>query len=195
VGIRSKEMKKILSFVFVGLLASQLCFAAGGSRITLNDGTTIYGKVVGMADGVYKIQTETMGEISVNSDNVVEITSGNSSKKPNIGIIDGSSNNNRQSYPNYSNNSSNQGNSNSRTNNYADKQQDVNTMVQSLMMDENYMNKIMQLGTSEEMQSILNDPEVMEAIQSGDYDFLMNNPKMNDLMNSSGIQDILGGMN
>ena len=77
----------------------------------------------------------------------------------------------------------------------ADKQQDVNTMVQSMMMDENYMNKIMQLGTSEEMQSILNDPEVMEAIQSGDYEFLMNNSKMNDLMNSSGIQDILGGMN
>ena len=68
-------------------------------------------------------------------------------------------------------------------------------MVQSMMMDENYMNKIMQLGTSEEMQSILNDPEVMEAIQNGDYDFLMNNPKMNDLMNSSGIQDILGDMN
>ena len=73
-----------------------------------------------MADGVYKIQTETMGEINVNSDNVVEISSGNSSKKPNIGIIDGSSNNNRQSYQSYSNNSGNQGNSNSRTNNYAD---------------------------------------------------------------------------
>ena len=185
-------MKKITAFLFVCLLAAHTCFAAGNSRITLNDGTTIYGKVVGMSDGVYKIQTETMGEISVNSDNVVEISSGNSAKKSNIGIIDGS--NNRQSYSN-NNNTQKSSNAGQSSNSYASQQQDVNTMVQSMMMDENYMNKIMQLGTSEEMQSILNDPEVMEAIQNGDYDFLMNNPKMNDLMNSSGIQDILGDMN
>lgn len=188
-------MKKVFSFLFISLLAAQVCFAAGSSRITLNDGTTIFGKVVGMSDGVYKIQTETMGEISVNSDNVVEISSGNSSNKPNIGIIDGS--NNRQSYSGYSNNNSGQSNSNasSEHNSYSSQQKDVNTMVQSMMMDENYMNKIMQLSTSDEMQSILNDPEVMEAIQSGDYEFLMNNPKMNSLMNSTGIQDILGDMN
>ncbi len=186
-------MRKLYTLLFIGLLSSQLCFAAGSSRITLNDGTTIYGKVVGMSDGVYKIQTDTMGEINVNSDNVVEISSGNSSKKPNIGIIDGSANNNKQSYQNYSNNqksyNSDSGNS------YAAQQQNANTMVQSMMMDENFMNNMMQLSNSSEMQSVLNDPEIMEAIQNGDYEFLMNNPKMNDLMNSSGIQDMLGGMN
>ena len=66
--------------------------------------------------------------------------------------------------------------------------------VQSMMMNEDFMNNLMQLSESSEMQSILNDPEIMEAIQSGDYDFLMNNSKMNDLMNSSGIQEILGDM-
>ena len=71
-------MKKLLFIIIIGLLSVQICSAAGSSRITLNDGTTIYGKVVGMSDGVYKIQTDTMGEISVNSDNVVEISSGNS---------------------------------------------------------------------------------------------------------------------
>ena len=53
----------------------------------------------------------------------------------------------------------------------------------------------MNLNENSAMQSVLNDPEVMEAIQNGDYDFLMNNSKMNDLMNSSEIQGILGGMN
>ena len=185
-------MRKIFAFLFVGILTAQLCFAAGSSRITLNDGTTIYGKVVGMSDGVYKIQTETMGEISVNSDNVVEISSGNSSKKANIGIIDGSANN-KQNYQSYNNNQRSY--SSGSGNNYASQQQDANTMVQSMMMDENFMNNMLQLSTSSEMQSVLNDPEVMEAIQNGDYDFLMNNSKMNDLMNSSGIQDMLGGMN
>ena len=63
-----------------------------------------------------------------------------------------------------------------------------------MMMNEDFMNNLMQLSESSEMQSILNDPEIMEAIQNGDYDFLMNNSKMNDLMNSSGIQEILGDM-
>ena len=187
-------MKKIVAFLFVGLLTAQLCFAAGSSRITLNDGTTIYGKVVGMSDGVYKIQTDTMGEINVNSDNVVEISIGNSSKKPNINIIDGS-NNNKQSYPSYSNNNNQKSYGSDSGNSYATQQQNANTMVQSMMMDENFMNNMMQLSTSSEMQSVLNDPEIMEAIQNGDYEFLMNNPKMNDLMNSSSIQDMLGGMN
>lgn len=186
-------MKKIVAFIFAGLLTAQLCFAAGNSRITLNDGTTIYGKVVGMSDGVYKIQTETMGEISVNSDNVVEISSGNSSKKANINIIDGSANN-KQSYPSYSGSNNQNSYSSGAGKSYSTQQQNANTMVQSMMMDENFMNNMLQLSTSSEMQSVLNDPEVMEAIQNGDYDFLMNNSKMNDLMNSSGIQDLLGEM-
>ena len=186
-------MKKIVLFLLCGLLVSQIVLAAGSSRITLNDGTTIYGKVVGMSDGVYTINTDTMGEIRVNSDNVVEISSGasaNNNKKQEIGIIDG---NKKQNYQNYSNNN-NQNNYNSPIRDNSSKQQEVNTMVQSMMMNEDFMNNIMELGQSSEMQSVLNDPEVMEAIQNGDYDFLMNNSKMNNLMNSSEIQGLLGGM-
>ena len=180
-------MKKILISLFAILLASPIVYSADNSRITLSDGTTIYGKVVGMSDGVYKIQTETMGEISVNSDNVIEIsknTSNNNQK--NIGILDG--NNNRKSNTTYNNTQRN------NSNNYSAQQQDADAKVQSMMMNQGFINNLMDLNESSAMQSVLNDPEVMEAIQSGDYEFLMNNPKMNELMNSSEIQDILGGM-
>lgn len=180
-------MKKLLILLLVGIMSAPVCFAAGNSRITLNDGTTIYGKVVGMSDGVYTIHTDSMGDIKVNSDNVFEITSDTSKKKPNIGILEGNGRNN-----------SNSGNSNTSNNNknskYSAEQQDVNTRVQSMMMNENFMDNLMELNSLSEMQSVLNDPEVMEAIQNGDYDFLMNNQKINDLMNSSEIKDILGGM-
>ncbi len=184
-------MKKILFLLFVGLLSAQICYAGGNSRITLNDGTTIYGKVVGMSDGVYTIKTDTMGDIKVNSDNVVEISSGSAASNNNrasIGIIDGNARK-------QSNNLGNRSQNNNSSNAYSSRQQDVNAMIQSRMMDENFMENLMQLGSSPEMQSVLDDPEVMEAIQNGDYDFLMNNSKMNDLMNSSEIQGILGGMN
>ncbi len=183
-------MKKIYSFIFAGILLTQICFAAGNSKITLNDGTTIFGKVVGMSDGIYTIHTETMGDIKVDSEKVLEISSNTSKNQSNINILDG---NNKKSsnYPSYNNGNSN---SSSKSNNYAAQQENVNTKVQTMMMNEDFLDNLINLGNTSEMQSVLNDPEIMEAIQNGDYDFLMNNSKMGDLMNSSGIQDILGDM-
>jgi hypothetical protein len=52
-----------------------LCVFAQNSRITLSDNTTIYGTVVGMNNGVYVIKTETMGELNIDAENVVSISS------------------------------------------------------------------------------------------------------------------------
>ena len=191
-------MKKIFSLLGIGLLSAQLCFAAGATRITLNDGTTIYGKVVGMADGVYTIETETMGNINVKSDKIVEITTNNSASPKTSNNAFYSNNDNYQNYNNnnqsYNNNQNNEAPKGPSSTDYSKQQQEANTMVKSMMMNENFMENIMNLNENSARQSVLNDPEVMEAIQNGDYEFLMNNPKMNDLMNSSEIQDILGGM-
>lgn len=180
-------MRRLYLLVLAGLLVTGVGFAAGNSRIILNDGTTIFGKVVGMNDGVYVIRTDTMGDINVNADNVVEI-SANTCKasapaQQKMNILDGASRRSNSSDDNES-----------TANRYAQQQQDATTRVQSMMMNENFMENMMQLGNSPEMQNVLNDEEVMNAISNGDYDYLMNNPKMNELMNSSGIQGILGDM-
>ena len=102
-------MKKYFSLLSISLLSAQLCFAAGATRITLNDGTTIYGKVVGMADGVYTIETETMGNINVKSDKIVEISTNSASPKP-------SNNGFYSNNDNYSNYNNNDGHNNSQSN-------------------------------------------------------------------------------
>ena len=182
-------MRKLQFLVVAGVLMANVCFSAGNSRITLNDGTTIYGKVVGMSNGVYSIQTDTMGEININADNVIEISSSssNNSSKVQMNILDGDPKR-RTSSNDFLNSSRDNSDA------YAQQQQNVNTRVQSMMMDQNFLNNLTNLGSSPEMQSVLNDEEIMNAIQNGDYDYLMNNSKINDLMNSSGIQDILGDM-
>lgn len=177
-------MKKLQILVLAGLLIANVGLAAGSSRITLSDGTTIYGKVVGMNDGVYTIRTETMGDLNIDSEKVVEISSNAakaSSRNNSINILDGSANRKNNSYS---------GNNNS----YTQQQQNVNTRVQSMMMDENFLQNLSTLGSSPEMQSVMNDEEIMNAIQNGDYEFLMNSSKISDLMNSSEIQDLLGDM-
>lgn len=177
-------MKKILFCVIIALFAVQISFASTNSRITLNDGTTIYGKVVGMNDGFYIIQTESMGEVKIDSEKVLEISSKPSrSQSTNVGIIDG---NNKKSD---SSNRNNYGN-----NSYSAQQEKANAKVQSMATNEDFLDNLMELSTSPIMQNVMNDPEIMEAISNGDYEFLMNSPKMNELMNSSTIQDMLGDM-
>ena len=43
------------------------------------------------------------------------------------------------------------------------------------------------------MREILSDPETMRAINSFDYEALMNNEKMKKLMESPAIRELLGG--
>lgn len=182
-------MKKIFSFVLISLFIAQMAFGAKYSRITLNDGTTIYGKVVGMKEGVYTVLTQSMGEVKIDSEKVLEISSNpaNVQRNSNVGIIDG---NNRKSTSSYKNNYS----SNSNENSYSAEQEKANARVQSMVTNEDFLDNLMELSTSSEMQNVLNDPEIMEAISSGDYEFLMNSPKMKELMNSSTIQNMLGDM-
>jgi len=61
-----------------------------------------------------------------------------------------------------------------------------------MMTDGNFGSKVTGLSETPQMQDVLSDPELMNAIQSGDYEALMNNEKMQNLMNSQAIKDLLG---
>ncbi len=181
------------------LLAGILAVVATGSLsaqqvIQLKDQTLIRGKVLEMTNDTYRIKTTSMGEVKVPASQVLSIVTEGAAPPP--AIREGTPAGRPAAHaprpaprpaapaapappP-------------SRTDNLRDQQQQVNTRVQSMMMDGNFLTKVTSLQDSEEMADILGDPEVMNAIQSGDYQFLMNNEKMQRLMNSQVIQDILG---
>ncbi|MFZ2957641.1 MAG: hypothetical protein WA705_12185 [Candidatus Ozemobacteraceae bacterium] len=66
-------------------------------------------------------------------------------------------------------------------------------LVQSMLMNGSYSEKIMNLGDNEALQGVMSDPEIMKAIQDNDFNYLMNNEKMKQLMESGDVKDILGG--
>lgn len=57
------------------------------------------------------------------------------------------------------------------------------------------MNSIRALQNDPDMQAILADPEIMQAVQSFDLTALRNNPKIIKLMQNSKIQSIQGKVN
>ncbi|NLI79259.1 MAG: hypothetical protein GX442_22795 [Candidatus Riflebacteria bacterium] len=160
--------------------------------IQLKDQTVIRGQVVEMTNNTYRIKTPSLGEVKIPADQVMSIV--NESVAPPAGapvpaaprapaIREG-----HRPTPAPAARPPATG----RTDDLGSQQKEVNTRVQSMMMDGGFLNKVTGLGDSSEMQDILGDPEVMNAIQSGDYEYLMKNEKMQRLMDSQDIQDLLG---
>ncbi|RCK79927.1 MAG: hypothetical protein OZSIB_3796 [Candidatus Ozemobacter sibiricus] len=182
------------------LLAALLVLVAAGPLtaqqvIQLKDQTIIRGKVLEMTNDTYRILTTSMGEVKIPASQVVSIVmegaappairEGAPAQRPGAAARPTAAPPARaQPQPVTP--------APSRSDDLREQQQQVNTRVQSMMMDGNFLNKVTALQDSPEMVDVLNDPEVMQAIQSGDYQFLMNNEKMQRLMNSQDIKDILG---
>lgn len=184
-------MKKCFIYIIAFFaVIMPLCVFAQNSRITLSDNTTIYGTVVGMNNGVYVIKTETMGELNINAENVVSISSLKNNPKSadnlsQIKIIEESDKSQRSKKNTQSNNSGDYSTS---------LQEQANMRVQSMTMDSNFLDSLMNLSENSMMTDIMNDPEIMDAIGRGDYEFLMQNDKMNGLMESDDIKSLLGDM-
>lgn len=177
-------MKKIFILLFV--LLSLPAFSQS-SQIVLDDNTVIFGRVIGMNNGVYQIETTSMGEIKVNADRIVSISSRSPqpATAPSLGIIEESSRGRRGTQ-------SNQQRLSTSPNNSA-MQEQASMRVQSMTMDDDFLDSLMDLSENSAMIDVLNDPEIMEAIMNQDYDFLMNSDKMRSLMETSDIRSLLGG--
>jgi len=67
----------------------------------------------------------------------------------------------------------------------------LQSLQNSMMKDPVAMEKIMALQQNPEFMKVLQDPAVMKAIQSGDYDALSNNPVFKDLMENSAIKELV----
>lgn len=212
---RSTRMSRAMQiFVLAVLLllpvASDAASETAIQRIVLTDKTTLIGRVVEMKDGVYTIETDTLGRLKIEAARVVEITSLNqavtvtpkeaaagsavensqSEAEPavttkKIKILDGEKK--QQTSEPHQENASVAG-----SDDLSRQQEEVNSRVRSMTMDGDFLDSMMDLGDSNAMSEVMQDPEIMDAIGRNDYDFLMNNEKMKSLMNSQEIKSLLG---
>ncbi len=66
----------------------------------------------------------------------------------------------------------------------------LQSLQANMANDPGIMSSIMNLQNHPDMQAVLNDPEVMRAIQSFDLQTLANHPKIKKLMNNSEVRSI-----
>lgn len=185
--LRVAALCLVLSLGSVGIA----CAANAQQRILLNDKTMLVGRVIEMKDGIYSIETETLGVIKISADKVLEITSVGSSANTEIGIIDGSRSQPapkkvKKSQPDKAQKSV------AGSDDLSRQQEEVNSQVRSMTMNGDFLDSMMNLSESSAMTDLMQDPEIMEAISRNDYEYLMNSEKMKSLMDSQEIKELLG---
>ncbi len=152
--------------LFAVSLALSAAYAGEVKEIELNDGTVITGEIVSLNNGVYTIKSESLGTIKLTESKVRTIRM----KGPTM--VPGGQNASQQN--------PNSVNANAQT----------QSLQQRMMNDKEVMEKIHSLQNDPEFQKILEDPEVMRAVNSGDVAALTANPQFMKLLNNRTVQEI-----
>lgn len=78
-----------------------------------------------------------------------------------------------------------------RSKTYVEERKDqIQKLQQRMMSDEEIVNMILSLQNDPDIQGVLQDPEIMKAVNSGDINALLSNPKFMKLLENPTIQDI-----
>lgn len=127
-------------------------FADETKTFELIDGSIITGEIISYNDGIFILESETLGTIRIEEAKILAIRS----RKKSVGI------------------SSNE----------------VLSLQEKMMGNEEIFAMILSLQNDPEFQAILQDPEIMDAVSSGNISVLLSNQKFLKLLENSTIQNI-----
>lgn len=137
-------------------------FAGEFRMIELADGSRIYGEIVSFNDGVYTLKSDSLGIIEIDESEIRVI------RFKSDGLKSG-----ERERP-------------ERTS----IKPEISDLQRSMISDEEIMNMIFSLQNDPAIQDILNNPEIMNAVKSGDISTLLANPKVMNLLNNIHIKEI-----
>lgn len=162
-------MEKFSSYFVVILLSIVFCINLFASEIELTDGSTLVGDVKAVNNNYYTIKTESMGTVKIDASRVSTVRNSKSSIKSKSNKITI-----RNEAPSVNAVAADQ----------------IESLKQVMMTDPSITHKIMALHDDPQFKSVMQDKQIMQAVQNQDLDFLMNNQKFMGLLNHSVVGQI-----
>ena len=150
-------------FLFLWIVPSS-SHAGVRSQVQLLDGTLIQAEIISFSNGVYKLRSKSLGTISVAEDRVQSI-------RPNKSQIPGTPAQLETADPPVG--------------------QKVQGLQQKLTSDPKTMEMLLNLRKDPSMIGVLNDKDLMRAIQQGNLSTVIKNPKIQKLMKSKAVGDVI----
>lgn len=164
---RFKGNKKALglSFLFIGIFYFSIAGASALNRFELMDGSVIQGEILSYSGGVYRIDSDALGTISLPEEKIRAI-------KP-------------------ARNSGSQANHSNGSNEPSLGAQKIDQMQERMLNDPETVRLIEELQNNPSVQTILQDEELMKAIAQGNLNRVGEDPKIKALMNDKTIEKII----
>ena len=150
-------------FLFLWIVPSS-SHAGVVSQIKLLDGSVIQAEIISFSNGVYKLRSESLGTISVAEDRVQSIRPNKSQTPEMLEKLESSD-------PSVG--------------------KKVQGLQQKLASDPKTMEMLLDLGNDPSMIGVLNDKDLMRAIQQGNLSTVIKNPKIQKLMKSKAVGDVI----
>jgi len=153
----------LLTIAFLSLVI--VCHAQTQKTITLKDGSILKGKVLGLKDNIYTVETSDLGTITVPAGNIVNIASPQkASTQKQVGQGDTQK---------------------------AELKKQMQQIQGAIMADQDIMSDMEGLANNEEVRAMLSDPELLNDVMSMDPDKIQGNSKVQNLMNNPQIQQLM----
>jgi len=153
--------------------------------ITLKDSSVIRAKVTEMSSGFYLVKSPVLGEMKIPTADVVSIHSETAALQP-AGAQD----------PALPANGTAAAQPSSGTAGLESLRSSLSSKVQSFVSTGEGMSAVVDFSRRPDVKAVMNDPQVMKAVQAGDYNALMQSPAMKNLLDNpqtkSLIQSVLG---
>lgn len=150
----------LVFMLFSGLFHTSESHAGEVRAVELRDGSIVTGEVLSLTNGKYTIRSGSLGTVQIEESNVRAIRP----VAPATAVSP-------KAAPDPT-------------------AGDVRTLQDKMMNDKEIMSKIQSLQNDPDFLKIMEDPEIMKAVNSGDLSALMANPQFLKLMNNSTVQDI-----
>lgn len=149
--------------VFAAALATSVPVTA--ATVVLKDGTIIHGEIQTLQDGVYTVESPSLGTVHVRKQEVRTIDESDASPPAAPAGVPGLGSSSGQSA--------------------------LEATQQQIVTDPGLFSLVLSLQTDPDVQAILADPNIMKAITSGDYDALMHDPKIIALTQNPKVREII----
>jgi len=150
-------------FLFLWIVLSS-SHAGVRSQIQLLDGTLIQAEIISFSKGVYKLRSKSLGVLSIPEEKIQSIHSNQSEGLEPSKVF---------------------------RNEASPKKLKIQELQEKLTSDPKTMKMLMDLQDDPSMIGILNDKDLMRAIQQGNLSTVIKNPKIQKLMKSKAVGDVI----
>jgi len=163
---------KLMTTVFLTLMIWGNVLAEPMRQIELHDGSVISGEILSFANGIYTIESSSLGILEVEDAKIRVIRSPSAESTPSTTPA------------------LQQLNPALMTPNATMGGNDLQSLQGLIMNNPETLNKVMSLQNDPEFQAILQDPEIMNAVMSGNFNVLMSKPQFMKLLENDKVKEI-----